>query len=255
MANTKTFKLFHYSAHDTTLIRIACSLQDTTNDGLLPPFAQTLVLELLENEKDKTFHVRALRGHPGQTPDTGFHFAWETDWQLKCMDAWQQAYNAVDNTCPVADFVRFVQWSAPPVTSKGYCYLDERFLQLINCPAGGIQSGEAPLPLSSGCQYYRKRCPSYACERGYMLNSVSLQCVCVSSSCSSVSTGTRRLVGRFIDADYDEVAMPQSSGMSSASVAAVVLGSLCVGILVTAFITSALCLCSRSSKYAQLEQP
>ncbi|KAG5478533.1 hypothetical protein LSCM4_04766 [Leishmania orientalis] len=38
---SSSYKLYHYSAHDTMLSRIVCSLQDTTDDGLLPPFAQT----------------------------------------------------------------------------------------------------------------------------------------------------------------------------------------------------------------------
>lgn len=251
-SNTSTYKLFHYSAHDTTLSRIASSLLDTTDDGLLPPFSQALVLELLENETDKTFYVRVLRGHPGQTPDTGFEFAWEPDWQLKCMNAWQVAYNATNNTCPVADFARFVQWSAAPPTSKGYCYLDEKYKVLINCPAGGIQAGEAYQTLTPGCQYYRKRCPSYSCEPGYMLNSVSLQCVCVSSSCSATSAGAAEFAVRITDEDRDGSVMLQTSGMSSAAVVAVALGSLCVGILLAAFITSAVCLCRDRPEYAKV---
>lgn len=254
LTNTSTYKLFHYSAHDTTLIRIACSLQDTTNDGLLPPFSQVLALELLENETDETFYVRVLRGHPGQSPDTGFKFAWEPDWQLKCMSPWQVAYNAKDNTCPVADFVRFVQWSAAPATSKGLCYLDEKYHALMNCPAGGIQAGEPYQPLSSGCQYYRHRCPSYSCEPGYMLNSVSLQCVCVSPSCKAMPTWTGKFAARVTNEDYKEKTMLRTSGMSSAAVAAVALGSLCVGILLAAFIASAVCLCGRRSQYARVER-
>ncbi|KPA83876.1 membrane-bound acid phosphatase 2 [Leptomonas pyrrhocoris] len=256
LAGTTTYKLFHYSAHDTTLSRIACSLQDKADDGLLPPFSQVLVLELLENETDKTFYVRVLRGHPGQSPDTEFKFDWEKDWSLTCMDAWQTAYPAKDNTCPVADFARFVQWSAAPATSKGYCYLDEKYQELMACPKGGIHAGDAYQPLSSACQYYRNRCPAYSCEEGYLLNSVSQQCVCVSSSCSAQAPGTGELAARFADEDDeddDETTLLQTSGMTSASVAAVALGSLCVGVLVAAFITSAVCLCSRRPRYAQVE--
>ncbi|KAG5504829.1 hypothetical protein GH5_05459 [Leishmania sp. Ghana 2012 LV757] len=79
---SSSYKLYHYSAHDTMLSRIVCSLQDTTDDGLLPPFAQTLVLELTQNLSDSSHHVRVLRGHPGQNPASGFEFAWESDWQL-----------------------------------------------------------------------------------------------------------------------------------------------------------------------------
>ncbi|KAG5478951.1 hypothetical protein CUR178_05532 [Leishmania enriettii] len=72
---SSSYKLYHYSAHDTMLSRIACSLQDTTDDGLLPPFAQTLVLELMQNLSDSSHHVRVLRGHPGQNLGSDFEFA------------------------------------------------------------------------------------------------------------------------------------------------------------------------------------
>ncbi|KAG5504446.1 hypothetical protein JKF63_04898 [Porcisia hertigi] len=41
------YKLYYYSAHNTTLTQISLSLQVAAGDGMLPPFAQTLVVELI----------------------------------------------------------------------------------------------------------------------------------------------------------------------------------------------------------------
>ncbi|CAJ1025966.1 membrane-bound acid phosphatase 2 [Leishmania guyanensis] len=248
MAGSSRYKLYHYSAHDTTLSRIACSLQDTADDGLLPPFAQTLVLELMQNLSDSSYHVRVLRGHPAQNPASGFEFAWEPDWQLKCMDASGQLYNASSNRCSVTDFTRFVQWSAAPVTSMGYCYLDEKYRQLRNCPEGGIEAGEAWQTLSSGCKYYRKRCPSYSCDAGYMLNSVSLQCVCVALSCRSTF---RTAVPELPDGSTDgaaNAAPAKTTELSAGGTAAIGMGTFCIGVLLGAVVTAAVLLSKKHRK-------
>ncbi|KAG5478728.1 hypothetical protein LSCM1_06132 [Leishmania martiniquensis] len=248
VSGTSSYKLYHYSAHDTTLSRIACSLQDTTDDGLLPPFAQTLVLELMQSLSDSSYHVRVLRGHPGQNPASGFVFTWESDWQLKCMDASGQMYSAHGNRCEVADFVRFVQWSAAPATSMGYCYLDEKYRKLRNCPEGGIEVGEAWQTLSSGCRYYRKRCPAYSCGHGYMLNSVSLQCVCVSPSCRpTASTAAPELPDGNTN-DAARIAPAKASGVSAGGAAATAMATFCMGALLAAVITSVVFFCSTHRK-------
>ncbi|GET88787.1 membrane-bound acid phosphatase 2 [Leishmania tarentolae] len=248
MAGTSKYKLYHYSAHDTTLSRIACSLQDTADDGLLPPFAQTLVLELLQSLSDSSYHVRVLRGHPGQSLASGFEFAWEPDWQLRCMNAFGQLYEAIGNTCSVDDFTRFVQWSAAPAGSMGYCYLDEKYQKLRNCPEGGIEAGEAWQTLSSGCQYYRKRCPSYSCDAGYMLESVSLQCLCVTPSCRSTpSTAAPGLPDGSTDSAANNAPL-KTSGMSAGGTAAVAMGTFCIGALLAASVTVAVLLCCRNRK-------
>ncbi|KAK7196023.1 membrane-bound acid phosphatase 2 [Novymonas esmeraldas] len=237
IAGSRTFKLYHYSAHDTTLSRIACSLQDTTDDGVLPPFSQVLVLELLQSPADASYHVRVLRGHPGQNPASDFNFSWEPDWQLKCVSESGELYNATGNRCPVADFDRFVQWSAAPAGSMGYCYLDEKYQQLRNCPAGGIDAGDTGLLLPSGCQYYRKRCPAYSCDAGYLLNSVSLQCVCVATSCNrAVDGGVAPAPGK-------------SSGLSAGATAGVAIGTFFVGVLLAVLITALVCRCRKPTKY------
>ncbi|CAC9489963.1 membrane-bound acid phosphatase 2 [Leishmania infantum JPCM5] len=248
MAGTSRYKLYHYSAHDTTLSRIACSLQDTADDGLLPPFAQTLVLELLQSLSDSSYHVRVLRGHTGQSPASGFEFAWEPDWQLKCMSPSGQLYNASGNRCSVADFTRFVQWGAAPAGSMGYCYLDEKYRQLRNCPEGGIEAGDAWQALPSGCQYYRKRCPSYSCDAGYMLDSLSLQCVCIAPSClPTSSTAAPGLPdGSPHGAANNTLAKP--SGLSAGGTAAVAMGTFCIGALLAAFVTAAVLLCCKHRK-------
>lgn len=242
IAKTSKFKLFHYTGHDTTLSRIACSLQDTTDDGLLPPFAPTLVLELLQNASDASYHVRVLRGHPSQEPASNFSFAWEPDWQLHCVDAMGNRYATTANTCPVADFKRFVQWSAAPTGSMGYCYLDEKYQALRNCPASGIQIGDMWQLLPSGCQYYRKRCPSYACDAGYLVDSVSLQCICVAAPCLP-STTTASTTTAAPGGDATRPPSVAGSSVSGGAAAAITMGTFCFGLLVAAIVTALICMC------------
>ena len=120
---TDTHVLFHYSAHDVTLSGISSTLLDMSEDAVLPPFAQALFFELLYSANKSSYYVRVLRGQPGQEPGTDYNFTLDSKWKLQCVNASMKPYVATNNMCPLADFTRLLQYTAPS-TSLGLCYLD-----------------------------------------------------------------------------------------------------------------------------------
>ncbi|KAG5464091.1 hypothetical protein LSCM1_00271 [Leishmania martiniquensis] len=256
MEGSNKFKLMHYSAHDTTLAPVWGTLGDRTLNGMLPPFAQVLVAELLK-DKAGAYHVRILRGHPGQSPDTKFDFGWDSTWQMQCMNALGIAYKAKENICPFADFKRFVQWSEP-ADARGLCYLDQVSIDIADCPSETVVSGTPTNVLvPSMCQFYRSVCPQFACGVGYTFNILSKQCVCSKSSCLGVSTAPAGNTGKgiradaFMGTDEEEAALPRSHGLSAGAVASVSLATFCVGAIIATAATAAVCMCTRNRHQQQ----
>ncbi|KPA85129.1 putative membrane-bound acid phosphatase [Leptomonas pyrrhocoris] len=62
LAGTNTFKVMQYSAHDVTLGPVWGTLGDSSVNAVLPPYSQTLVLELVKRTSDGAHGVRVLRG-------------------------------------------------------------------------------------------------------------------------------------------------------------------------------------------------
>lgn len=250
ISGTNTYKLMQYSAHDTTLAPIWGTLGDRTPDGMMPPFAQVMVMELLQDDADSSYHIRVLRGAPGQSPDTNFSFSWDDTWKLQCMDAWKRSYYATDNTCPVEDFRRYVQWSAP-TDPKGMCYLDDDFIAIQNCPTGGIDLGQPHQTLGKECQFYRSHCPQFSCEAGYVLNGVSLQCIRAHSLSDEDPSKTTTTTTAPTPAPY----VPQtSSGVSSGAAAGIAIATFCVGAIVAAAVSVGICMCRRSGPANKYER-
>lgn len=257
IAGTNTYKLMHYSAHDTTLAPVWGTLGDESETAMLPLFAQVMVTELLQSKSTGMMHVRVLRGAPGQSPDTKFTFGWDATWQLQCMNAWGIAYKAADNVCPYADFKRFIRWSEPG-DARGYCYMDPPFVAIANCPAANTVYGTpATTAVSSTCQFYRAACPSFACTPGYTLNPVSYQCVCSSGAClgSTAATSTSFFATAAALTTEEEVAMGEaslthSSGLSAGAVAGVSLATFCVGAIIAVAVTATLCICTKRRREA-----
>ncbi|KAL7695037.1 membrane-bound acid phosphatase 2 [Lotmaria passim] len=252
IAGTNKYKLMHYSAHDTTLAPVWGTLGDESETAMLPPFAQVLVAELLKSKSTGAMRVRVLRGAPGQSPDTNFAFDWDATWHLQCMNAWGIAYYAQNNVCPYEDFKRYIRWSEPG-DARGYCYLDPDFVTIANCPTKNTVYGiPASAVVSSTCRFYRAACPSFACTPGYTLNSVSYQCVCSSDACLNV-TGTTKsgtaLLAREAVLKAEEEATSQtmtslSSGLSTAAVVCVSLGTFAAGAVIAVAATVFVCLCT-----------
>lgn len=56
--------MYEYSAHDTTVAPFAVALGDMSLDALNPQYGMTYAMELLQNTKDNSYHVRIIRGFP-----------------------------------------------------------------------------------------------------------------------------------------------------------------------------------------------
>ncbi|KAK7199979.1 membrane-bound acid phosphatase 2 [Novymonas esmeraldas] len=252
MAGSNKFKLMHYSAHDTTLGPIWGTLGDRTPDGMMPPFAQALVAELLQNKTTKAYYVRILRGRPGQSPDTNYAFEWDAAWQMRCIDAANNMYNATGNICPFADFKRLVRWSEPGDV-RGYCYLDQQSIDIANCPTERVIYGTpSSVLVPSTCQFYRAACPKFACEPGATLNIVSMQCVCSTRDCigNDAPPGGPGTGG----AGESKPTHRGSSGLSKGAVAGVSIATFCVGAIIAAAATAALCMCARRRRARSVDR-
>ncbi|KAG8341789.1 membrane-bound acid phosphatase 2 [Trypanosoma vivax] len=175
-----SFKLYHYSAHDTTLSPLSATLGDATLTGMLPPFGQLYSVELLYDTSAKNYSVRVRRGAPGQTSESGYLFAWD-EFQLRCMDSTNKIYDAVENICPFSDFKRFID-STKGTDPAGPCYLSDRHKKLLNCSAEKSSHRKA-------CESYRKVCPKWACSPDFAVDASSSECVCVSLSCMELAEG------------------------------------------------------------------
>lgn len=178
-ATAPPYKLYEYSAHDTTISPLAASLGDSSLDAMLPPFGTAFIIELLSrtdaaagaSAASPAFYVRVLRGHPGVTPASNFTFAL-SPFTLRCTDAKGAMYAAADNVCPFADFERFVE-STAPTSPMGTCYLDPGLLARMDCPLDAVGD---PRPLSADCLAYRRFCGAYACGTGYYLSAIDYGC-------------------------------------------------------------------------------
>jgi hypothetical protein len=175
-ATAPPYKLYEYSAHDTTISPLAASLGDNSLEAMLPPFGTAFIVELLSASgavaaASGSWYVRVLRGHPGVTPSTNFTFAL-SHFSMRCMDAKNNTYVADNNICPLADFERFIA-STAPTSEMGTCYLDPIYYGRMNCPVDAVGDNRS---LSTDCLMYRKLCPKYACGTGYYLDAVDYGC-------------------------------------------------------------------------------
>ncbi|KAH9582251.1 hypothetical protein LSM04_008413 [Trypanosoma melophagium] len=234
MQGQSTYKLYHYSAHDTTLSPVAATLRDTTPDAALPPFGQLYAFELLYDDSANAYSMRVRRGKPGQTPESNYAFAWD-DFQLKCMSSDGTVYNATNNTCPYYDFQRLVD-STKPKDPAGLCYLDDEYKSLFDCPT---EEGQSP---NSNCQDYRRVCPASSCGDGHILNQVTLQCVCSSASCMSRSEGNGNGNGNSGGAS-------NGSSVSAGATAGIAIATFAVGAILAACVVLLVVHWSRKDAY------
>nr|CCC95847.1 unnamed protein product [Trypanosoma congolense IL3000] len=180
MSGSSSFKLYHYSGHDTTIAPLASTLGDFAPTALSPPFGQLYAFELLHNPDTDEYSMRVRRGAPGQAPESNYLFSWD-NYRLKCMEKSNKVYYAADNTCPFSDFERFVN-STKPRSPAGLCYLSGRHRKLFDCP------GSMRKPSNKDCKMLRRACPASACDLGFTLNIVTLECVCSSNECLGTHT-------------------------------------------------------------------
>lgn len=225
VAGTNAFKVMHYSAHDITLGPVWGTLGDSSVNGVLPPYSQTFVLELVKRATDGAYGVRVLRGWPGQTPDTVSVFTWDAAWQLQCRDSTGTNYNATDNLCPLADFQRYVQ-STVGTSPLGMCLLDANTKAVLDCPTAA-QELTGSVALSATCALYRNLCPAYSCASGYALDAATSLCSCNSAACLVTDPSTTTPISVTV----------QMSGVSSGATAGIAIATFAVGALIAAAVT------------------
>ncbi|KAK7199978.1 membrane-bound acid phosphatase precursor [Novymonas esmeraldas] len=174
-ATAPSYKLYEYSAHDTTISPLAALFGDSSLEAMLPPFGTAFIVELLSRtdapSAAASYYVRLLRGHPGVTPSSNFTFAL-SHFDMRCKDTTGATYVAADNVCPFADFKRFVD-STAPTSPMGTCYIDPGLAGRMDCPVDAVGDTR---PLSADCLFYRQYCGKYACGTGYYLNAVDYGC-------------------------------------------------------------------------------
>lgn len=68
--------MYEYSAHDTTVAPFAVALGDMSLAALNTSYGITYALELLQNTKDNSYHVRVIRGFPvaDNSSETDYRF-------------------------------------------------------------------------------------------------------------------------------------------------------------------------------------
>ncbi|CAG9583789.1 membrane-bound acid phosphatase precursor [Leishmania major strain Friedlin] len=169
------YKLYEYSAHDTTISPLAVSFGESSMEAMLPPFGTAFIMELLSltdaPAASSRFYVRLLRGHSGAKPESNFTFAL-SHFDMRCRDATGNTYIATDNICPFTDFERFID-STAPTSPMGTCYLDPGLLLRMDCP---IDTSGDNRSLSEDCLFYRKHCSNYSCGTGYYLDAIDYNC-------------------------------------------------------------------------------
>ncbi|KEG13197.1 membrane-bound acid phosphatase 2 [Trypanosoma grayi] len=160
-------KVYHYSAHDTTVLGALDTFGSIQMDELdpkwFPRFGAVLVVTTYNNGS-----VSFAYAEPEQEANSSLDYiSGLPPVTVRCQAADGKVY--VASICPLDDVWRYVNRSKPTVVNR-YCYLRPE----DRCDV----KDAAP---SSQCQYYRKHCPEDACgpdavldpARGYMCVSVA----------------------------------------------------------------------------------
>lgn len=185
VAGTNAYNFMHYSGHDLTIAPLSSAFGDSSIVAMMPPYASTIIVELLESTTNGKPVARVLRGKAGLTPDTGFAFTSAPFTTLQCKSASGAVYTATDGVCLLDDLARFVDSTAPRSTAGSSCYVTDKYREWMACPA--VDSSDAP---SSICATYRNNCPQSACPGGSFLSEDgSARCISLASAPKSTSKG------------------------------------------------------------------
>jgi hypothetical protein len=173
-----TRNVFHYSAHDNTVIGAfntigAAQLNDTNGHIWVPKFAQTLLVETYDDGFVDFYWMK-----PNETFGSGFFFPDPTPLTVRCTTAGGTVYSAT--SCLLADAFRFVNSSQPMMDvisayrggSNPYCWLAEG--------ADRERCGAVDAMPSTECQQYRAACPEVACDPATAVLDISSGYICVS---------------------------------------------------------------------------
>ncbi|KAL7707238.1 histidine secretory acid phosphatase [Lotmaria passim] len=165
-----SFKLYEYSAHDTTVGPLAITFGDHTDATMSPPYGVTILVELLQDTESNDWYVRLLRGSPVLQTNGSYAFQL-SGIQVHCIDSAGNQYLASTNICPLDSFRRMVDYSRPTVVN-GQCTLTPEQYNNMGCPR--TIASNAPVP--ENCFVYRFVCPENACPAGYILATTDYQC-------------------------------------------------------------------------------
>lgn len=150
----------HFSGHDTTLMPFSETIGNTSLTNT--QFAGAFVTELWRPANASSAPLVRIRyGEPNQTfgSDHAYGFFYLG---LKCITAAGVQYEAPrDVGCPLDEFARFVESSAPQA-QQTWCYVPPSDLHAIGCLPGG-PNDKARQPPSPYCKFYREKCPVWAC--------------------------------------------------------------------------------------------
>ena len=165
-----SFKLYEYSAHDTTVGPLAITFGDHTDATMSPPYGVTILVELLQDTESNDWYVRLLRGSPVLQTNGSYAFQL-SGIQVHCIDSAGNQYLASTNICPLDSFRRMVDYSRPTVVN-GHCIMNQTQYNNMGCPRT-ISDG---FPVPKYCWIYRFVCPENACPAGYILATTDYQC-------------------------------------------------------------------------------
>jgi len=154
--------VFHYSAHDNTVIGSfntlgAATLDDDDAHIWVPKFTQTLLVETFDDGTVDFFWMK-----PNETFGSGYFFPNEpTPLIVKCVALNGTVYSA--SSCPIDDVFRFVNMSQPNMAviqayrggTNPYCWL---------APEDRAKCDMLDVVPSPSCQQYRSSCPEVACD-------------------------------------------------------------------------------------------
>ncbi|KPI87041.1 putative histidine secretory acid phosphatase [Leptomonas seymouri] len=166
-----SFKLYEFSTHDTMVAPLAITFGDHSDATMLPPYAITILVELLQDtESPKDWYVRLLRGSPVPADKGSYEFQL-SGIEVRCIDAAGNMYVASTGICPLDNFRRMVDYSRP-AAANGQCKMAQNQYDNMGCPRT-IEAGKS---VPKYCWMYRYVCSQSACPDGYILASQDYQC-------------------------------------------------------------------------------
>ncbi|KAG5489080.1 hypothetical protein JIQ42_00702 [Leishmania sp. Namibia] len=166
-----SYKMYEYSAHDTTVAPLAITFGDQSETTMRPPFAITIFVELLQDTADASgWYVRLIRGSPVKAANDSYVFQ-QADIRVHCIDEVGNMYVASTGICPLDSFRRMVDYSRPAV-ADGNCAMTQAQYDSMDCPR--TIADDKPVP--PHCWTYRFVCRNKACPATYILSTIDYQC-------------------------------------------------------------------------------